>query len=448
MHPIGKKTHRPARRGAIIVLAAFCIIIAAAFLAFAIDYGYIVVTESELQNAADSGALSGARALSGGRDAAIAAAKDWTAKNIAAGEAVALLTSEDVELGLWDKDTATFTPLPEDSEESPNAVRVTCRRTSARENSLKLFFAPIIGISEADLTVVAIAVSGGSCGGIMALNRVYLREDSYTDSYDSSNGAYGGGNVGKNGDVCTNGHIRLLHNAGINGDAHPGPEEDGVDMRDTNYVTGDIEVLKDYIDFPAVDLGDVAVSNDNSKIPQTTNGLDALKDGTLELGEDSTTKKNKKKKGGGNGDGDSGRGNGDPDSVNLPPGTYYFSGLNLYNNSIINITGPTLIYINGDADLTAGGIVNHTGIPINLQIYPLGGKFDLPNDVDLHAVIYSTTSAIEKAGGAGGFFGKMVGQKIKINGSGGLHVDESLNFGDLRSGAEQLGSANGVKLVY
>jgi hypothetical protein len=42
----------------------------------------------------------------------------------------------------------------------------------------------------------------------------------------------------------------------------------------------------------------------------------------------------------------------------------------------------------------------------------------------------------------------MVGQKIKINGTGGLHVDDSLGFGDLKSGADQIGGSNSVTLVY
>ncbi len=157
MHHFSKKTPGHTRRGALLVWAAFCLVIVVGFLAFSVDFGYIVVTESELQNAADAAALSAASALSKGRDATIAAAEEWSAKNTAAGEAVALVTEEDVELGFWDKDAASFTTIPAGAPELPNAVRVTCRRTSARENSLKLFFAPILGIREADLTVSAIA---------------------------------------------------------------------------------------------------------------------------------------------------------------------------------------------------------------------------------------------------------------------------------------------------
>ncbi len=411
---------RARRRGAIVFLAALCLIIVVAFLAFSIDLGYIVATESALQNAADAGALSAARALPNGRQAAVAAAQLWAGKNLAAGEAVDLVADEDVEIGWWNSSDATFQVLPANSPKSPNAVRVTCRRTAARGNPLKLFFAPL---RETDLAASAIAMhSGGSCGGIMALNRVYLREDSYTDSFDSTEADYYDGPAGDNGDVCTNGHVRLIGNAGINGDAHPGPDEDGVEMGATNYVTGDTSVLDDYIDFPPVVLGDVATSNDNGQVPLSNGGADAYNGGAFSL--------------------DGG------DSLDLPPGTYYFSSLTLKNGSLVRVSGPTYIYIDGNVNLTDGGIVNQTLQPMNLQIYPLGDALWLPDNIDLYAAIYSTTSAIEKAGGSGGFFGKMVGQKIKINGSGGLHVDESLVFGDLESGGEQLGMSTGAALVY
>ncbi len=46
----------------------------------------------------------------------------------------------------------------------------------------------------------------------------------------------------------------------------------------------------------------------------------------------------------------------------------------------------------------------------------------------------------------------LVGQGTEINGdlvfSGGLHVDESVVFGDLESGGEQLGMSTGATLVY
>ena len=425
------------RRGAIVVFALLCLVIVLAFLVFTVDLGYIVVTESELQNAADAGALSGARGLSDGRVNAVAAALQWTKKNTAAGHGVDLVVEEDVKIGLWDDEHATFQELPATSLKVPNAVRVICKRDADRGNALKLFFAPIFGTTSANLEVSSIAMcKGHSCGGIIALNRIYLREQSYTDSYNSNFGDYFTTSHGANGDVCTNGHVRLIGTAGINGDAHPGPEEDGVDMGGTNYVTGDIEMLEELIDFPAVDVGSAATTNNNDSIPVTAQGKTAIDaNGVVNLG------------GGGQNSKKGTSSSSSADSLTLAPGTYYFSGLQLSGGATIRVTGETYIYVNGDVNLTGGGIVNETRIPMKLQIYPLGSEFWLPNDIDLHAVIYSTSSAIEKDGGAGGFFGKMVGQKIKINGSGGLHVDDSVVFGKLRSGGEQLGTSNGSSLV-
>ena len=155
----GKK--RVERRGSIAVLAAFFLVVVMAFMAFSIDCGYIVSTESDLQNAADAGAMSGALALDDGRQAAILAAKNWAGKNGAAAQSVAV-ANEDVEIGIWDAAAATFTVIPATSTATPNAVRVRCRRSSVSGNPLKLFFAPIIGTDSADLTVFAIAQSPSS----------------------------------------------------------------------------------------------------------------------------------------------------------------------------------------------------------------------------------------------------------------------------------------------
>ena len=105
--------------------------------------------------------------------------------------------------------------------------------------------------------------------------------------------------------------------------------------------------------------------------------------------------------------------------------------MNLRDNLIICVSGQIYIYVDGDVDMTEGGIVNQTLKSVNLQIYLIEDRFWLPDNIDLYAAIYSVTSTIEKDGGSGEFFGKMVEQKIKINGSKGLHGDESIVFGDL-----------------
>ncbi len=76
------KPTTPTRRGAIAILSAFMLVIVVGFLAFSVDFGYVIVTESQLQNAADAAALSAARALPSGRAAAVTAAQSWATKKI------------------------------------------------------------------------------------------------------------------------------------------------------------------------------------------------------------------------------------------------------------------------------------------------------------------------------------------------------------------------------
>ena len=58
---------------------------------------------------------------------------------------MSVLISEDVELGMWDIQSMTFTPLTGTAEQMANAVRVTCRMTNARNNSAPLFFGRLAG---------------------------------------------------------------------------------------------------------------------------------------------------------------------------------------------------------------------------------------------------------------------------------------------------------------
>lgn len=440
------------RQGNIVVLSALSLAMVIAFVAFSVDLGRMMVTQSELQNAADSGALSGARALSNGHDAAKTAAENWANKNMAANVNVEVVTSEDVEVGIWDFDLASFTTLAPTDTEKPNAVRLTCRRTTDRGNPLKLFFAPLLGIDNGDVSASAIAISeGGSCGGIMALEKIYLNDRqvsraSYTDSYDSTVGDYHSTPPGTNGDICTNGHLTLNGSSNVNGDARWWDQ--GKDPKATeSQVSGVLESFEDPIDFPPIDPGNAATVNNNSNVPISSTGKQVLTGTRFQLGHvPAPTGKPKK--------GKVAPPEADltPDFVTLPPGTYYFSEMVVGKNSVVTVTGPTYIYVEGTIDLRWGAIDNTTKSPINLQIYPMGvdSYCYLPFFGELHSVIYSTTAHIyldEKNEPVSfDFFGKMVGQKIRVWDTG-LHIDESIRLSNLKSGSSQVGYGDGTVLV-
>ncbi len=134
------------RRGATIVLCALMIVFMIGVMAFAIDLGYIVLVRTQMQNAADSGALAGAAATYLGNETAREEALRFIGYNQAGGREI----SEDqvtVNLGRWDADTRTFNATNSD----PGAIEVILRRTGQ-----PLFFGRIFSNSF-DTQVSAIA---------------------------------------------------------------------------------------------------------------------------------------------------------------------------------------------------------------------------------------------------------------------------------------------------
>ena len=51
------------QKGAVVAIVAVCLVIFVGFTALAVDIGHLYVVRNELQNAADAGALAGARRL-------------------------------------------------------------------------------------------------------------------------------------------------------------------------------------------------------------------------------------------------------------------------------------------------------------------------------------------------------------------------------------------------
>ena len=126
---------RRGRRGVILVLSAFLIIVVCGMAAMAIDVGFMMVVRTQLQVAADAGALAAGNALHEERAEIVRVGKDFATKHTAGGRGV-LGAETDVEPGIWDASTDTFTP----SGGIGNAVRVTCRRDGEA-----LFFAKLLG---------------------------------------------------------------------------------------------------------------------------------------------------------------------------------------------------------------------------------------------------------------------------------------------------------------
>jgi hypothetical protein len=337
--------------------------------------------------------------LTQGRESVATAATTWAGKNKAAGEPVQVLVS-DVEIGKWDEDYATFTALSADSKITPDAVRVTCRRTEKSGNPLRLFIAPILGTDYAELTVSATArLKSSRCGLFVGLNSVTMSGSSHTDSYSSDNGPYNPLSARDNGHVCSNGNIKMSGSSAIRGDGHPGPDC-SVDSSSSIGVLGSTDPLPKPLSYPPVDPGNAASVNDNASIPVSDEGAQPLNGGEFKLS-------------GG-------------DGVDLPPGTYYFSKMTLSGGSSVRISGPTVIYISGECSLSGGSVTNLTALPKNLQLNVMGSKCVISGGSKFYGSVYAPTAKVERSGDSD-YFGSIVGGQLVLSGSGGLHGDESLD---------------------
>jgi Flp pilus assembly protein TadG len=173
--PIPRHLMKPIKnsQGAAAVMVAVTMTVLLAMAAAAIDIGHALVARNELQNVADAGALAGTRALgllyegmpqadmqtytlSGGDAAAIhTAVQDTAVLNAAAGVNIAV-GGGDIQIGLWDSATRTFTP----TANQPRAVRVVTRRDGSGNGPISTFLASVIGMTSINVNAVATAQLG------------------------------------------------------------------------------------------------------------------------------------------------------------------------------------------------------------------------------------------------------------------------------------------------
>ncbi len=110
------------RRGAIIVLAAVCMIMIFAFCAFTVDVGYMTNVKAELQLTADAAAMGSVSEIPNGEAEVKKVARQLAELNPAAGKKVTL-NNEHIELGKYDLASKSFVVNPAEA----NAVRITAR---------------------------------------------------------------------------------------------------------------------------------------------------------------------------------------------------------------------------------------------------------------------------------------------------------------------------------
>lgn len=223
-----------------------------------------------------------------------------------------------------------------------------------------------------------------------------------TDSYDSRTGAYGGSNVGNDGDVGSNGTVTLTGTGAIvHGDASA---LSTVTATGGALVDGTTTNLKAPIEFPPIShpCGSPYTYSSGSGI---TGGNYNSANGRL-------------------------RGSGKAGTITLANGTYCFSSVDLASEgSTLSVNGAVKIYLTEDSSFTGGGVVNTTGLPENLEIYSLFSSssqgISVSGGSQTAMAIYAPDCRVTLSGGSN-YYGSIVGKVIDISGATAFHYDKRL----------------------
>ncbi len=166
VRPSSFRQHK--RRGAVVVLAALLMVFMIALLAFTIDLGYLFSARTEMQRTADAAALAGAWEMVSSDDVlrgdnwnqidddARLRAAEFAAMNRVINTNPALKLAGDIDLG-YRPDPTVPTELESRDPSECNIVRVRLRYADDSNKPISLFFAPVLGIFSADLSVTAAA---------------------------------------------------------------------------------------------------------------------------------------------------------------------------------------------------------------------------------------------------------------------------------------------------
>jgi len=164
-------TEHERQRGSILVFVTVALAALIGFAAWSTETGRAWQTKSQLQAAADSAALAGVGNLlssdfqSIDEAGARAAATAYGAEHVAMGTNLTIAAA-DVEVGSWDMDAQTFTPMPGSTDpDVVRAVRVAARRDNTANGPVETVLGRALGVDSIAVNTDAIAEWGFAGSG-------------------------------------------------------------------------------------------------------------------------------------------------------------------------------------------------------------------------------------------------------------------------------------------
>ncbi len=220
-----------------------------------------------------------------------------------------------------------------------------------------------------------------------------------TDSYDSDAGSYAATKMNDQGDVGSNGHIKLCGGADIEGDmttSSPGDLEvnGGASFHDSSSVA------------PPVRLGPITQSQLNYALAHTSapgglSGNFTYNNGTRDL-RISPGK-----------------------TMSMSSGIYYLSEWDIKGTIELDPGASVQIYIIGDVSMNAQAKINIAGSPKDFMIFGVGDNFTINGGAEVHAALYAPTTEFKITGGAD-LYGAFLTKDAQDAGGSSFHYDRAL----------------------
>lgn len=207
------------RRGVIIVLSAIFMIILLGFVALTADIGYVQLTKTQLQSAADAASLAAAQELSGTDTPEVVRSNARASAQAVAGlyrngdlSSVTLNTTTDIIFGktTWNATTSSYNYLWGDDKTPYNVVKIRATRgvNGSNDNRLPLLFGPILGTTKTGVSAESVATfqprdimlvldfsssmnDDSSLGAIGDLGRSYVENNLFTMYQELGSPVYG-----------------------------------------------------------------------------------------------------------------------------------------------------------------------------------------------------------------------------------------------------------------
>lgn len=323
-------------------------------VSLAVDWGRVQAAKGELQDAADAAARYAVRGIADSTYSAKALSA--ASENSVDGSSM-ILQAGDVELGTWNTATRTFAL----GGASPDAIRVTARRSASRNNAVPLIFGAAIGRRSVDMASVSIATVGSAAApDIVGLTSVTLSGSGVIKRLSVEGGTV---NVASNGTFSLSSGQQIAGNVLYRGTA-PSPP--------AGCITGTKTQMS----------SDVAYAT-----PTTPGGSSPM--GAINYG------------------------NG---NVYAVPGGNYSATTVTLGSATLNLSGNVNLYCTGAVDVANGCVINTSNGAYKLTIYQTAASTVNFNVGTVYVRVYAPLSNVT-VGGSTPLIGSIICKNLTVTGS-------------------------------